>query len=429
MKRIAFFLDNKHISSVNCRQILAGNPGIGGTEYLFIVVAYLLSIRNNGLEVKTFTSDDGAFPKGYDYEVVGGFPDAVKRASDYGFDCLIFKHDSDLITSGCIDRVNSDIKLIVWDHVFVCYWELDYYAENPRIYRIINVSREMNDLYIDHKACSKSLYIYNCVNFDGVRGQVKLHPFNKRRNIVVYVGALLPFKGFHLLAEAWPKILKEVPDAELYVIGSGRLYDNRSKLGKWGIADYSYENLFMQYLCENDKILPSVHFMGNMGQEKNEILLKAKVGVPNPSGITETFCISAVEMQMMGEVVTTIDYPGFLDTVKNGIIYHRHYDLAKNVIRLLKEQDNPNYEETMNFFEKHFSYDSVIQKWEAFLCSGVVESAPMHNIWYRLKWLKIIKRNVSRKFSFIYKLPPIERILLYVERIYKGRVTYIDSRF
>lgn len=427
MKKVAFYLDNRHIALADCRDILKGNPGIGGTEYMFIVIAYLLSIRDNGLEVNTYTRSEGIFPDGYKYEVVESFENAVGNAVKSGFDYFVFKHDASVIESGILDAINPRIKLIVWDHVFVCYWELDYYANNPNIYKVVNVGQEMNDLYIDHKIYTKFVPIYNCLNLDGARELVYKNPFERRKNVVVYVGALLPYKGFHLLAKAWPEIVKKVPDAELYVIGSGKLYDSNSKLGRFGIAEESYEESFMPFLTKAGKILPNVHFMGKMGYDKNEILLQAKVGVPNPSGITETFCISAVEMQAMGELVTTINYPGFLDTIRNGKIYRRREDLAKNVIELLGRGHNDNYEETMSFFDKNFSYQAVVSKWERLLRDGMSERRRIENKWYRLKWLKEIKWRLSGIFPIVYKLPPIERLLLKWERLCKGCITYIDS--
>lgn len=426
MNKIAFYLENASIASVDCTEILQGNPGIGGTQYMIIVISYLLSLRNNGLDIKTFSNSEGIFPPEYRYSVVQDFSEAVEQASEEGFDCLIFRHDAELITSGTLDKANKNIKLIVWDHVFVCYWELDYYAANTQIYKIVNVGREQTDLYRDHKAFDKMLYIYNCLNLEGVREMVQKHPFKDRKNVVTYVGSLVSFKGFHLLAKAWSSILKEFPDAELYVIGSGKLYDKNSQLGSFGIADSLYEEQFMHYLCQDGKIIPSVHFMGDMGIEKNEILLQTKVGVPNPSGITETFCISAVEMQAMGAMVTTINYPGFIDSVKNGYLYKRPVQLAQAVIRLLKEGRN-DYEASMNYLENNFSFESVVLKWETFLLGDDIKDYKLYNKLYRLKWLKELKRRIGKRLSFVYKFPTVERVLLFVERILYGHITYIDS--
>ena len=38
-KKVAFYFDNSRISQVDCRDIESGNPGIGGTEYLFLLIS------------------------------------------------------------------------------------------------------------------------------------------------------------------------------------------------------------------------------------------------------------------------------------------------------------------------------------------------------------------------------------------------------
>lgn len=426
MKKVAFYLENKDTASVDCSNILNGNPGIGGTQYMITVVSYMLQRRSNGIAVNVYAQTKAAFPEDYEYETVSGFTEACRLAAEAGCEYFVFRHDASLITDHVLDGV-SGMKLVVWDHVFACYWELDYYASHPCIYKIINVGREMTDLYRDHKVYVKSSYIYNCINTAGVKELVAKYPVNNRANIVTYIGSIVPFKGFHLLAEAWPEILSAVPDAELYVIGSGRLYDENSVLGRFGIAEASYEKQFMKYLTKEGRILPGVHFMGIMGQGKRDILLKTKVGVPNPSGITETFCLSAVEMQLYGAKVATIRYPGYLDTVKNGILYSRKKDLAKTVIRLLNDNSN-DYDSAMASFEQDFSYETVVSRWETFFLTGDVPAdKSMSNPWFRLKWLKELKRKLCGIVPVLYGLPPIERCLIFIERKILGKKTYIDS--
>ena len=285
----------------------------------------------------------------------------------------------------------------------------------------------MYDLYRDHKIYHKTTYIYNCVPSGNAREMVRSAPYHSRRNVVVYVGSLVPFKGFHLLAQAWPQIIEEVPDAEMYVIGSGKLYDKNSQLGEWGVAEESYEKSFMPFLTQSGKIIPSVHFMGVMGEDKKEILLKSKVGVPNPSGITETFCLSAVEMQMHGCRIATINYPGYLDTVRNGKLFGRRGNLAEVVVELLKSSDNE-YDKSMDYFEEKFSYDSVISRWEELLHTGEIHySDKLTNIFYRYKWLKELLRIVKQYLPILYHMPMLERVMIFIERKRFGRVTYIDS--
>ena len=285
----------------------------------------------------------------------------------------------------------------------------------------------MCDLYRDHRIFRKATYIYNCVPVGDSREYVHSYPYESRSNAIVYVGSLVPFKGFHILAEAWPKIKTLVPDAKLFVIGTGKLYDRNSVLGKWQIAAANYEDRFMPYLLKDGKLHPDVHFLGVMGEEKKNILIKARVGVPNPSGITETFCLSAVEMQMYGCRIATNDYPGYIDTVKNGKLFNRNGNLADTVIGLLNSSDS-HYEDAIAYFEKEFSYDVVCSKWEELLKTGNIRyESKLKNPFYRLKWMKEFMRILKRIFPFLSRIPMLERIIMYIERKRFGCVTYIDS--
>lgn len=46
--KVGFF---KSIDSTDCRGILQGNPGIGGSEYEILLVSYLLEQRSNEIDV------------------------------------------------------------------------------------------------------------------------------------------------------------------------------------------------------------------------------------------------------------------------------------------------------------------------------------------------------------------------------------------
>ena len=307
---------------------------------------------------------------------------------------------------------------------------MDYYANAPAVKKIVYVGREMYDLYRDHPSFKKATYIYNCVNLEGCKEAVAKHPFSKRQHVVTYIGSLVPFKGFHKLAEVWPWVLKEVSDAQLYVIGSGKVYHSSAVLGEYGVAESIYESFFMKYLLTEDgHVMPSVHFMGRMGTEKNHILLKTKVGVPNPTGITETFCLSAVEMQSYGATVVTMKAPGYLDTIKNGVLCSNTKELAETIVRLLRTDESSSYETAMAYFEKEFSVESALAEWERLLQDKNQDSRKLQlvNPGYRLKWLKEGIRLISAVLPMNRILPSVERVLILIERKIFRNTTYIDS--
>ena len=189
-------------------------------------------------------------------------------------------------------------------------------------------------------------------------------PFANRKNNVVYIGSIVPLKGLHLLTKAWPKIIKNIPDAQLYIIGSGKLYNKNAQLGEFGIAEYFYEKeLLKPILNEEHKIISSVHFLGIMGDEKFEIMNNAKLVVPNPSGLTETFGYTAIEAQLSGCLVTTKKCPGYLDTVFNHEnLYDKVDDLSDFVINLLKKTDyDPSY--SINYVKNKFSSEKILSQW------------------------------------------------------------------
>ena len=412
MKRIGFFLEARDMGAKDCRDILVGNPGIGGTEYEVILISSLLTLRYaEQFETTVFTNGRLLLPDCLQAKTVlldrmDELPVACKRQ---GIDVLVVDARMDPVNFRSFD--GTGVRLIPWAACFLSVRQLYRYARADNVPRIICVGREELDLFRDHPAFNKATYIYNAVPIlDSVKRLACSRPFAERKHEVVYMGSLIPDKGFHNLAQAWKDILKEIPDAVLHVIGSGKLYAGEARLGRYGIADCAYEDSFMPYLTDDKgDILPSVVFHGILGKEKYEVLSRCKVAVPNPSGNTETFGIVAVEMQLAGCLVATKRCPGFLDTVcETGILYDNTSELRSAVVELLRREEN-SYESMLSEIEKKFSYDQVIAQWVELLdtvCSGMpfTPDTQVVNPRFRKKWL----REFNRRFrKFLPITPPI----------------------
>lgn len=417
MKKIVFFLQNKTLDGADFTKICNGNPGVGGSEYMIVLIATLLSQRDNGISVRLLTEKDGLFPQVLEYEIVGDIASAIHRADcDGTFDYFIFKHNREAIEHDLL-HAKSKMEFIPWCHNFASHTQLKYYANNNSVASIVNVGREQMDLYRDNLAFKKSVYIFNCVDIQCLkRYDIATNPFAGRPHNVTYIGSIIPAKGLHWLAEAWEEVLRQVPDAQLYIIGSGKLYSRNAVLGPFGIAEKNYEGHLMKYLSKDGEILPCVHFMGIMGEEKNKVLLNTKVGVPNPSGESETFGISAVEMQIMGAKVTTIRCAGYIDTVKNGLLYNKKKQLATSIIKLLQSTDS-DYDATIEYFDMNFSQEAVVQRWETLILNGYLPQEELTNSWFHLKWMKELMRIMKEKISCLYIIPDIERFYNLRKRI------------
>lgn len=419
MRKIAFYLGSDTVSKVDLSGILKSNPGIGGSEYMILCIACLLSMRENGIEVVLYSKTHVRL-SGLNSVLINSFDDALKFVDIQSIDYLVVKHDSQLCTA--MKAYNGRTRFVIWCHNFV-EKELSFYRNSDKVARIITVGKEQMELYCDDMAFYKSDYIYNGISTDiDIKYKSKVFQFKQRQNNVVYIGSLIECKGFYYLAKAWKSILKNVPDANLYVIGNGCLYDRSVRLGKWKIADEAYEKKFIPFLLENGELLPSVHFMGIMGEEKNDILINSKVGVPNPNGETETFGCTAVEMQLMGCLVATKKCPGYLDTVKNGILYDSTTDLAMSVVKLLKSENN-NYWDNYEYIKKNFSFDVVIEEWELLFNCALPDNKPLHNHYiitnrnFRLKGIKEKILKIKMNHPILKKIPSIEYFYLKVIKL------------
>lgn len=362
--KVAFYLNNTNISDVDFTHIEDGNPGVGGSEYSCVLIANELCKRNN-IDTILLVSKDGKFPSTLKYIACGNLEQAIKK---YHKTIELFILDSKHFNDSIAKEFPST-KFMLWVNNKLNLKLMQRYAAMPNIIKFIHVGHEMYDLYRDSWMFSKMTYIFNAIPLSFL-DKMKPVSLEQRSNKVIYIGSLIPTKGFHLLAKAWPKIIKAIPDAELIVIGSGKLYDRNAKLGNYNIAEKSYENLFIPYLI-NDKneILDSVHFLGILGKEKYKIMQECKVGVPNPSGISETFGYTAIEMALMGCLVTSMKCPGYIDTIfETNHLYTNSHQISKYIINLLNQNNcDEKYKIRLQYIINNFSIDSVIPKWEDLL--------------------------------------------------------------
>ena len=362
MTRVALELNDKSIAGVDLRHPEEGNPGVGGSEYLFALLAYALHRNSDSIEVTIYHYRNMKLPQGI-REIIVKSEDDLFAQLDKNEDILIHQVAKDKSWYYRLDSIS--IKGIAWAHVYPQAEEIMWMSACRNTRRVVFVGKEEYDAFMDDDIILKSTYIYNMVNTSHcvIRDKDYGH-------IVTYVGSLVPAKGFHLLAQIWSSVLKEVPDAQLNVIGNGRLYDRGARLGEYNIAQESYEKTFMKYLTdERGVILPSVHFLGIQNASgKNEVLKKTAVGVVNPSGISETFCMSAVEMELRGIPVVTVKKYGLVDTVKHkrtGLLFHSRNGFIGSIIKLLKDKDFNNQlsDNGIQFVKSTFDCDIVAMKW------------------------------------------------------------------
>lgn len=426
--RIGFYFQNERIAGKDLRNVEDGNPGIGGTYYAMLILVKMLSLRDTEKsEFYLFAEDDTYLPENINIVLTRNFAELSQRLKDLQIDLLVVNKIGKNTLNKAFFRSISDcnVKIIVWAHCFIPYKELCLYNRNKKVCKVVAVGKEQLMGWCDHPISKKATFIYNICNYP----KQVVTPYDERKNIVVYVGSLVPLKGLHLLTAAWPMIKKKIPDAELYVIGSGRLYNKRALMGKYNIADYFYEKVLLKpILDKNGNIDQSVHFMGVLGKEKNGVLNMAKVGVPNPSGLTETFGYTAIEMQLAGAQIATIKCPGYIDTVycKAGILYDKTKSLAGAVVSLLESKEYDS-KETISFIKRKFDTDEIIDSWNSLFERAFNDVPENNNVDFSIikstKW-KLKNRKLQKQLPFLPSLIFFENVSSYFLYIYKKLIDF-----
>jgi glycosyltransferase involved in cell wall biosynthesis len=282
---------------------------------------------------------------------------------------------------------------------------------------LVAVGSEQFDYLCDSPVSSKLTYIDNGISFAATQKYSKVL---KNINLVTYMGAIVPQKGFHVLAKVWPEIIRRHPKAELRVIGSSKIYNENYPVGQLGVADKDYEEKYIiPYLCDKyGKLLPSVTFLGGLGVEKYSHLTESLVSVPNPTGQTETCCVSAIEMQACGAAVVTGAYYallGSVDHLKTGLLGRGEKALANNICYLLS---NPEIAIELGMKGKkraqyQYDFEVVVKNWKRLLLS-INEGAiwkPKHQfkyLWYHRKWLRLINYFLSKVAGGRFTWPSVQ---------------------
>lgn len=405
---IGFYLTNHSFSEVDCTNIDNGNPGIGGTHYAMLMLCYLLSKQKTSKDnYYLFAESTKNIPKDISAIQVDDLKKLKEELKENRIDVLVVnKIGSNTLDKRFFDTIyDVNVKIIVWAHCFIPLKELNYYSANPKVKKIVAVGHEEMMTWVDHPIFRKATSIYNICNYP----ELDIPQFQDRKNNVVYIGCITKLKGLHLLTKAWPRIRDKIHDAHLYIIGGGNLYDRNAELGKFGIAEYFYEKEVLKpILTPNGTIDESVTFCGVLGEEKFDILKHSKVGVPNPSGLTETFGYTAIEMQLAGSLVTTMRCPGYSETVfsEDHILYDNPSELADSVITLLSKQDySPR--KSIDYIRTSFSNDTIVRQWRILLEEVVSDIYPYPD---KLDSnLRSNKRRIrNRKYqNYVSWLPPI----------------------
>lgn len=359
MQKVYFFLKLTEPLDLVEVDLRVGNPGLGGTEYTTICLANELS-NLDGFQIYLVSEVE---------IMIGGQINVLKSSLIELIDevennagVLVFR-PTRIFDISLLEKIKkSNVSIVAWAHVTPLQETLRILNELPQIKKVIALGERQYLGWVDNPVIAKTRIIRNG-HYIPKKEPIKMF----EGNYIAYVGSLVPQKGFHLLAKLWPRIVKDLPELRLKVIGSGNLYDSTTSLGKYGIAKEDYENQIFRYLGDNSD---SVDFLGKLsGREKNEVVGNAILGVINPSGETENCPLSALDFQSLGVPVISAKKYGVIDTVENfhtGILYKNIRELPSLIYDLTNSPEKRAFlsGNCVKFVESKFNFKSIVIEWE-----------------------------------------------------------------
>lgn len=366
MYKVAFYCDVSGINGKDISDICIGNPGIGGTQYLFLLVSTLLHLNNITKEVIFFCNGKLIF---HDVDIplveVDSLDECLKICKEKSIDILVVREYEVIRDIKLFDKYN--LKIVLWMHNNATSKLKRIASSRDYIRKVLCVSEQQ---YLNMKKAScfpKCGYINNCFPDDFFGNSYREHD----RELVVYIGAVVPQKGVHNLLNIWKYVQDANPNVKLVIIGGASLRNAKEHQGNLGVAKPKYEKLLLSKIkkIRNSKI----EFKGVLSWiEIEKILNRAQVGVVNPSKSMrdETFCLSAIEMESRGiPVVSRLRGDGLCTTILDeltGYLMKTDKEIADRIVYLL---DNHSARGQMGEnAKKHaiqFAASKIIPEWDS----------------------------------------------------------------
>ncbi len=146
------------------------------------------------------------------------------------------------------------------------------------------------------------------------------------KKIILFLGQAHEGKRIDLLIKALPQIKNQIKDVILIIAGPD--FGNYPKL---------------RSLAEENKVSSNIRFLGELSEEKKEIVLKSCDILALPSDY-EAFGMVLAEAMACGKPVIATKTPGPLEIVKNGVnglLIEKDsvLELAEDTIKLLSDED------------------------------------------------------------------------------------------
>ena len=141
--KVAFYIPNKSIKDVNLEHIDLGNPGIGGTEYAMLALAFYLG-KMSKYDITLYVSNKlNNYPLNCNVHFVNNLKEVLSQSLANQIRILVVHHSEETMGKNAFQALGkSNISIVVWIHNFLKTKYLTYYNSIDAIKRIVFVGKQ-----------------------------------------------------------------------------------------------------------------------------------------------------------------------------------------------------------------------------------------------------------------------------------------------
>lgn len=136
--KVAFYIPNKSIKDVNLEHIDLGNPGIGGTEYAMLALAFYLG-KMSKYDITLYVSNKlNNYPLNCNVHFVNNLKEVLSQSLANQIRILVVHHSEETMGKNAFQALGkSNISIVLWIHNFLKTKYLTYYNSIDAIKRIV----------------------------------------------------------------------------------------------------------------------------------------------------------------------------------------------------------------------------------------------------------------------------------------------------
>lgn len=429
--RIALIVDDLMYDSITVEECIYYNPGVGGGTYQFINLFNVLTSSNihavyffhknktNFTDIPSilnviYTDYDNLFESLENLHL-----DNIILPQRFGYDLL--ENFSSLgvpITYRCGNYLNSN--------------EIEYLSKKI-VKNVVCLNWEHASKYYDTSIYEKIRIIPNFINF-GIL-ETNRYTFSKTKDlekfVITYIGSITPSKGLHLLAKVWHKIVENIPNAELNIIGSTALYGQKQETLNSNYMT-SYETKVKKIFNKSPLSAVRVVYHGKLGIDKYNIIQSSDVGIVNPSGMSEVFTNSVVDFSLFDIPVLGRNRYGLVSMIEDGVNGFKFNNLRSLVNRINFIHNNKLNIHGLNFLKDKFVGRNEVYNWLVLFDYSKSQDFLLPTKEIKLKMLfhnYFFLRVLSRKIQFLIpSYPATIEIEFFLKKVYRRIRVFLDFK-